>query len=68
MCNSQGIPDKRICGECESKYYEGRSEMMGLCPNCAHILYGYENCSHEFENGRCIKCFWNGKTSKFLSK
>nr|WP_315167421.1 hypothetical protein [uncultured Flavobacterium sp.] len=40
--------------------------MIDLCPDCTHKLYGYPNCEHEFENGKCIKCGWNGKTSKYL--
>lgn len=31
-------------------------------------MYGYENCSHHFENGRCVECFWNGHTSEYLRK
>ena len=30
------------------------SQMMGLCPECAHILYGYPNCDHHFQDGRCV--------------
>lgn len=42
--------------------------MSNLCPECAYILYGYKNCEHEFKNGRCIKCFWNGKASDYIHK
>jgi hypothetical protein len=42
--------------------------MTNLCPECSHILYGYENCEHEFENGRCVKCFWNGNVSDYILK
>ena len=31
--------------------------MMGLCPECAHILYGYPNCDHHFQDGRCVNCY-----------
>ena len=55
-----------ICDECESEYHKDSSEMMDLCPDCAHNLYGYPNCEHKFENGKCIKCCWNGKTSEYL--
>ncbi len=55
-----------ICDECYSEYYKDSSQMDALCPNCAFILYGYPNCQHKFENGRCIKCFWNGKTSLYI--
>jgi hypothetical protein len=56
----------KICNECSSEYYKYTSEMNNLCPDCSHKLYGYKNCSHEFKNGRCIKCYWNCKTSEFL--
>jgi predicted RNA-binding Zn-ribbon protein involved in translation (DUF1610 family) len=55
-----------ICKECESEYYKDSSEMIALCPDCIHKLYGYPKCEHEFENGKCIKCGWNGKTSEYL--
>lgn len=53
----------KICDECESEYYAETSKMMKLCSDCSHYLYGYPNCSHVFENGRCIKCYWNGESS-----
>ncbi len=56
----------KICDECKSDYYSETSKMENLCPNCASLLYGYENCVHQFENGRCINCFWDGSTSDFL--
>ncbi len=40
--------------------------MTGLCPGCAHKLYDYPNCEHEFENRNCKKCGWNGQTSDFV--
>ena len=57
----------KICDECESKYYADTSQMMKLCPDCSHHLYGYPNCSHIFENGRCIKCHWNRKRSEYIN-
>ena len=57
-----------ICDECGSEYYQSTSKMASLCPECSSTLYGYENCVHEFENGRCVKCFWNGRTSSYLKK
>lgn len=56
-----------ICDECESEYHTDSSRMGALCPNCSHLLYGYDNCTHQFENGRCIKCYWNGSVSEFLN-
>ncbi|CAL2087313.1 conserved hypothetical protein [Tenacibaculum sp. 190524A05c] len=56
------------CTECLSEYYSKTSEMKGLCPNCSHEIYGYKNCEHKFEDGRCIKCFWNGNLSEYITK
>ena len=56
------------CSECESEYFVERSEMTGLCPECSHQLYEYKNCEHEFKDGRCIKCFWNGNKSEYLKR
>lgn len=57
-----------ICDECKSEFYDDSSPMKNLCPECAHILYEYENCNHKFENQRCIKCCWNGVSSEYISK
>jgi predicted RNA-binding Zn-ribbon protein involved in translation (DUF1610 family) len=57
-----------LCNECVSEYYSLTSKMSNLCPECSHILYGYENCNHEFINSRCEKCFWNGNTSEYLKR
>ena len=42
--------------------------MMGLCPECAHILYGYPNCAHHFHDGRCVNCYWDGSKSVYIKK
>ena len=55
-----------ICDECGSSFLKKASQMASLCPECAHILYGYENCCHIFENGQCIKCLWNGQHSQYI--
>ena len=55
-----------ICDECGSEFLRSCSEMKGLCPECAHILYGYENCDHVFKDGRCIRCLWNGNKSEYI--
>ena len=55
-----------ICTECKSEYFAETSEMMQLCPDCSHYLYGYDNCKHEFKNKRCVKCYWNGESSDYL--
>ncbi len=57
-----------ICDECKSEYYKDSSDMELLCPNCSSILYNYPNCSHKFENGRCIMCFWDGSVSLYLER
>ncbi|MBO4637287.1 MAG: hypothetical protein J5685_09105 [Clostridiales bacterium] len=51
------------CQECGSLFVKARSKMEELCPECASILYGYENCKHIFENGKCIRCLWDGSRS-----
>ena len=56
----------KVCDECKSEYYAGTSKMKNLCPECSHILYGYDNCDHQFSDGRCIKCFWNGSVSEYV--
>lgn len=56
------------CDECGSLYYADASEMMSLCPECAHHLHGYEKCEHEFVDGRCVKCYWDGSVSAFIAK
>ena len=48
-----------VCDECGSLFFKGSSQMMGLCPECAHILYGYPNCDHHFQDGRCVNCYSN---------
>ncbi|MBN6709660.1 hypothetical protein JFL47_11575 [Haemophilus haemoglobinophilus] len=58
----------KICDECGSEYFAESSKMSDLCPDCSHYLYGYENCNHKFENGRCIYCYWNGFSSDFINK
>jgi len=58
--------EKIVCAECESEYFKDSSEMMELCSNCANKLYGHPNCEHDFENGNCVKCGWNGMTSEYL--
>ena len=55
-----------ICDECGSLFFKGSSQMMGLCPECAHILYGYPNCPHHFQNGQCVNCYWDGSKSEYI--
>ena len=55
-----------VCDECGSLFLKGSSQMMGLCPECAHILYGYPNCDHHFQNGRCVNCYWDGSESAYI--
>ncbi len=56
------------CAECESEYFADTSTFAALCPDCAHHLYGYENCKHNMVHQRCTNCYWNGKTSLYLKK
>ena len=57
-----------LCDECGSLFFKGSSQMMGLCPECAHILYGYPNCDHHFQDGRCVNCYWDGSKSEYIKK
>lgn len=56
------------CDECKSLYFSESSEMNSLCPECSFYLYGKKNCKHQFENDRCINCYWNGKSSAYVNK
>ncbi|MDE5620087.1 MAG: hypothetical protein K2I80_06155 [Ruminococcus sp.] len=55
-----------ICNECGSKFLKSSSEMKGLCPRCAYVLYGYQDCRHIFRDGKCIYCHWNGSGSEYI--
>ena len=57
-----------LCDECGSLFFKGSSQMMELCPECAHVLYGYPNCDHHFQNGRCVNCYWDGSKSVYIKK
>ena len=57
-----------VCDECGSKFIKAKSKMMSLCPECAHILYGYENCNHQFKDGKCELCHWDGSRSDYIKK
>ncbi len=57
---------KAVCDECLSEFFQHSSIMKNLCPECAHHIYGYKNCIHEFKNGRCTKCYWNGNSSEYI--
>lgn len=61
-------PDILICDECGSEYKKGSSEMMSICPECAHRIYGYPACPHKFDGGRCVYCFWDGSESEYTKK
>ena len=64
---SNDCSDKlRTCDECGSTYIASASRMTALCPECAFRLYGYDNCIHRFQSGRCIKCGWDGSVSEYL--
>ena len=56
------------CDECGSKFIKEKSEMISLCPKCAHILFGYENCNHKFKDGKCELCHWDGSRSNYIKK
>ncbi len=54
-----------LCDECGSPFRVEASPMASLCPECAHILYRTEACSHSFIDGQCTKCLWNGSVSDY---
>jgi DNA-directed RNA polymerase subunit RPC12/RpoP len=62
-CQNRAV---KPCAECGSWYLVDASKMGGLCPECAHHLYGYPNCDHAFVDGRCSRCGWDGSRSKFI--
>lgn len=55
-----------VCDECGSTYYANSSSMRSICPECAHVLYGYPPCEHIFVNKRCQKCHWDGTHSTYV--
>jgi hypothetical protein len=55
------------CDECGCLYCGDTSAMAALCPECAHQLYGYARCDHEFRGSRCARCFWDGSVSEYLA-
>jgi predicted RNA-binding Zn-ribbon protein involved in translation (DUF1610 family) len=57
-----------VCDECGSSFIRESSEMSSLCPECAHVLYGYANCGHIFKGGRCTKCYWDGSETDYIKK
>lgn len=57
-----------VCEECGSEFLKSSSKMKALCPECSHRIYGYPNCSHVFENGRCIYCHWDGSRSGYIKR
>ena len=65
---SQSSDEKKIakCDECGSEYLASKSKMASLCPECAHVLYGYENCDHVFKDGKCTLCLWDGSRSDYI--
>ena len=62
----KGEKDTAVCDECGSEYLASKSKMASLCPECAHVLYGYENCNHVFEDGKCTLCLWDGSQSEYI--
>ncbi|MBE6665704.1 MAG: hypothetical protein E7603_05740 [Ruminococcaceae bacterium] len=66
MVKVKGEKDTAVCDECGSEYLASKSKMASLCPECAHVLYGYENCNHVFEDGKCTLCLWDGSVSEYI--
>ena len=66
MDGTRNAGQERVCAECASPYLAMRSGMAELCPECAHRLYGLPPCEHEFANGHCRRCHWNGSQSAYI--
>lgn len=58
----------KTCDECGSGYVADTSRMAGLCPECAHWIYGYAVCEHAFVAGHCTRCHWDGATSDYVQQ
>jgi hypothetical protein len=60
------------CDVYGSKFKPDASPMAGLCPECAHWLYRYANCDHDFVVGRfkhyCRRCGWDGSRSDHVRR
>lgn len=59
---------QRTCDECASRYRTQASKMAALCPECAHWIYGNDNCEHDMRDGRCTRCDWDGSVSQYVAK
>ena len=57
----------RVCDECGSGFFASASLMAGLCPECAHVLYGTPPCDHQMVAGTCETCGWDGSVSPFVA-
>jgi hypothetical protein len=42
--------------------------MLEMCPECSHLIYGYDNCQHAFEEGCCKLCGWDGSRSRHTQR
>ena len=62
-----GGRSETTCDECGSTFHADRSNMSGLCAECAHQLYGYPACEHRFVAGRCESCGWDGSVSPYVA-
>ncbi|MGL1900606.1 MAG: hypothetical protein OCC49_00630 [Fibrobacterales bacterium] len=54
------------CKECGSSFYHMSDSAEHICAECAHVLYGYKNCSHIFREGHCVLCFWDKSESEYV--
>lgn len=65
--SAAGHLTRTICDECGSIFAASDLTMSGLCPECAHYLYGRPNCAHSFREGRCRHCLWDGSVSEYIA-
>lgn len=54
------------CDECGGPFKAEASQMVALCAECAHWLYGYPPCRHQMASGTCTVCGWTGTTTPYI--
>jgi len=56
----------KTCDECGSTFIDHSSKMQAIFSECAHVLYGYPRCEHDFVSSKCVKCGWDGSVSDYV--
>lgn len=55
------------CDECGSRFISDTSIYRAVCAECAHHIYGWPQCAHQVDEGRCRVCGWDGSRSKYVA-